>query len=282
MEQLKHEIQQELATQSGTFAVAFYDLNNNRELLINADTVFHAASTMKTPVMVEVFRQAREGRFKLSDQILINNEFKSIVDGSNFQLSETDDSDTAIYKHIGEKRSIDSLMTDMIIKSSNLATNLIIQLVGPENVMKNLKALGIHGLTVLRGVEDQKAYDKGLNNTTTAQALMRLFSDIALNKAGRKKDDAQMIQILERQQHNRMIPALLPPAVRVAHKTGNITGVEHDSGIVFLPDGKKYVLVLLSKNLTDTNAAVQSLARVSKMIYDFVVQHHSNGGTEHL
>jgi beta-lactamase class A len=77
-----------------------------------------------------------------------------------------------------------------------------------------------------------------------------------------------MIKILLDQTFNDIIPAGLPKDVKVAHKTGSITGVHHDSGIVFLPDGRKYVLVLLSKDLTDENAAVQSMAKISSMIYD--------------
>ena len=81
-----------------------------------------------------------------------------------------------------------------------------------------------------------------------------------------------MIRILLDQKFNEIIPAQLPQDVKVAHKTGSITGVQHDSGIVFLPDRRTYVLVLLSKNLTDPEAAVKSMATVSKMIYDHVAE----------
>jgi beta-lactamase class A len=81
-----------------------------------------------------------------------------------------------------------------------------------------------------------------------------------------------MIKILSQQEHNNIIPAELPKDVKVAHKTGWITGVQHDSGIVILPDGRRYVLVLLSKNLQDEKSAVKAMAHVSRMIYDFVTQ----------
>ncbi len=270
MKELKNAISKELGTQKGVFAVSFYDLKTGKSFEINGDTVFHAASTMKTPVMMEVFKQADEGRFSLTDSLVIKNEFKSIVDGSPYKLSPGDDSDSSIYLNIGKKMSIYDLMYRMIIHSSNFATNLIIDLVGAQNVMNTIKKIGIEKMQVLRGVEDQKAYDLGLNNVTTSRDLARLFKAIANGQAVNRAASDSMIQILEDQKHNDIIPALLPATVKVAHKTGNITGVEHDSGIVFLPDGKKYVLVLLSKNLTDEKTAIHSMAKVSKLIYDYV------------
>ena len=271
IDELRTAVNELLGGQDGTFAIAYHNLGTGEELLISADTIFHAASTMKTPVMMEVFRQAREGRFSLQDSVKMENRFKSIVDSSEYQLNAADDSDTAIYNRIGTRETIYNLTVDMIIKSSNLATNMIIQLVGAKNVMQHLEKLQIENLHVLRGVEDQKAYDLGMNNTTSARALMKLFIAIATNKAGTPDDCAEMIKILKMQEHNRVIPALLPEAVTVAHKTGNITGVEHDSGIIILPDGKKYVLVILSKNLKDEDSAIQSMAQVSKLIYDYFV-----------
>src|SRR4030095_12605842 len=129
MQQLRQSIITELSKQKGTFAVAFKDLKSGNELLINEHDTFHAASTMKTPVMIEVFKQAAKKRFSLSDSLVIKNEFKSIVDNSTYSLDSTDDSELDLYKHIGEKRTIYDLVYDMIIASSNLATNMIIELV---------------------------------------------------------------------------------------------------------------------------------------------------------
>lgn len=273
MNNLRNAITAEFDTQSGLFACAFYNLASDQALLINADSVFHAASTMKTPVMIEVFRQAKAGRFSLTDSVSIKNNFRSIVDGSYYQLDSLDDSESEIYRHIGEKRTIYDLTYQMIINSSNLATNLIIDLVGAKNVMKTMRHEGTTKMKVLRGVEDQKAYDAGLNNTTTARDLMILYRKMAEGTLIDSNASNEMIRILEDQTHNNIIPALLPKDVRVAHKTGNITGVEHDSGIVFLPDGRKYVLVLLSKNLKDRDAAVGMMARVSRLIYTAMASH---------
>lgn len=270
MRNLKQQIKNVLLKQKGTFAIAFKDLSTGKELLINEQEDFHAASTMKTPVMIEVFKQAAEEKFSLTDSILIKNEFRSIVDSSLYTLDSADDSETEIYRHIGEKRTLYDLMYQMIIASSNLSTNIIIDLVDAKNVTQTMREMGAKKIMVLRGVEDNKAYEQGLNNTTTAYDLMLIFEKIAEGKAVNRKSSDEMINILLNQEHNEIIPAELPKEVKVAHKTGSITGVHHDSGIVILPDGRKYVLVLLSKDLEDENAAIKAMAQVSKIIYDFI------------
>lgn len=269
-EQLRKDISDTLATQQGLFAVACRDLSSGKTLLINEHESFHAASTMKTPVMIEVYKQAAKGKFALSDSLTIKNEFKSIVDSSFFSLDSSDDSEFETYKHIGEKRTISDLMYQMIIASSNLATNLIINLVDAKNVTRTMRELGAKDIQVLRGVEDQKAFDKGLINTTTAYDLMLIFEKIANKKTVSKEASDAMIKILLDQKFNDIIPAKLPANVKVAHKTGSIKALHHDSGIVFLPDGRKYVLVLLSKDLANEEAAIKAMASVSGMIYQYL------------
>lgn len=267
---VRQEILAVLDTVPGTFAVAFEDLNNGSQLMIREKEMIHAASTMKTPVMIEVFAQSREGKFSLEDSIVIRNEFKSIVDGSKYQLDLRDDSDDSMYKRVGAKSTIAELVFQMITVSSNLATNLLIDLVDAKNVTLRMRGLGAGDIQVLRGVEDGKAFEKGLNNQTTALDLLIVMRAIARGIAVDSAASRAMTEILLAQKFNDMIPAQLPSAVKVAHKTGSITGVEHDSGIVILPDGRRYVLVLLSKGLKDAGSGKRALARVSRRIYDFV------------
>jgi len=267
---LQSDIEKELSGKKGTFAVAFKDLKTGRHINIKDKETFHAASTMKTPVMIEVYKQAGEGKFSLNDSIELKNEFKSIVDGSSFSLDSTDDSEFELYKHIGEKRTIAALLYQMIIVSSNFATNLIIQKVGAENVTQSMRELGAKDIQVLRGVEDNKAFEKGLINTTTAHDLALIFEKIAKGEAVSAEASQAMINILLDQKFNEIIPALLPPGVKVAHKTGSITHVHHDSGIVILPGGRKYVLVLLSKDWEDEKQTIQTMANISLLVYKYV------------
>jgi beta-lactamase class A len=267
VENLKSVIESKLKTVEGEFAVAFKDLQTGKTLFINEKEDFHAASTMKTPVMIEVFKQAKAGKFKVTDSILVKNEFKSIVDGSPYSMDIADDSGDGMYKMIGKKMTIYDLTYQMIIVSSNLATNILIDLVDAKNANESMRKLGAKDIKVLRGVEDQKAYDKGLSNTTTAYDLMLIFEKIAQNKVVDKQSCEEMRKILFDQKFNEIIPEKLPKTVKVAHKTGSITGVQHDSGIIYLPDGRRYILVLLSKKLKNVDVGVKMLAEVSEMFY---------------
>ncbi|WP_242696472.1 serine hydrolase [Longitalea luteola] len=270
LDKLKDQISSTLAGQPGDFSVAFKDLSTGETILINEQTYFHAASTMKTPVMIEVYKQAAAGVFSLNDSFVLKNEFRSIVDSSAFSLKPEDDSEKELYRHLGEKRTLYNLVYEMIIMSSNLATNMVIELVNARNVMQTMRQLGANKIQVLRGVEDSKAYAKGFNNVTTSHDLLVIFEKMARGEIVDSASCDAMIKILLEQQFNEIIPARLPKDVKVAHKTGNISHVQHDSGIVFLPNGKKYVLVLLSKNLPDEDKAKKAMAEVSEMIYKYV------------
>ena len=268
---LMKEINEVLSKEKGVFAVAFKNLKTGETLLINEHEIFHAASTMKTPVMVEAFRQAEQGRFSMRDSLTLKNDFKSIVDGSAFSLSKEDDSEFELYNQLGKKRTIEALVYDMIIVSSNLATNMMIELVDAKKVTASLREIGANDMLVLRGVEDGKAFEKGLNNITSAYDLMILFEKLAKGELVSKDASAKMERILLDQKFNEIIPAHLPADVKVAHKTGNISGVRHDSGIVILPNGERYVLVLLSKQLENEEAGIKAMAKVSKSVYDHVI-----------
>lgn len=271
LEKLKSEIENQISKIDGDAAVAFLDLSDSKnQILINVDEKFHAASTMKVPVMIELYKQQSEGELNLNDSILLKNEFKSIVDGSIYQMDIGEDSDDVIYSKIGTQQKMYDLMYSMIILSSNLATNVLIEVVDAKKTTATMRTLGADKIEVLRGVEDIKAYRKGLSNSTTANDLLMIMKAIANGKAGTKADSEKMIDILKDQKWNDMIPKYLPKEVEVAHKTGSITGVHHDAAIVYHPNGKKYVLVLLSKNLKDFDKGTDQLAQISKSIYEYM------------
>ena len=265
----KQQLAREFSTVKGTFALAYKNLETGEEILINEKENFHAASTMKTPVLIEVYKQAAAGKFSLDDSMKVHQHFKSIVDESEFMLDQESDSDQEIYKELGKTLSLRNLLYRMIIKSSNLATNMIIEKVGAKNVNQTMRELGAKDIMVLRGVEDIKAYEKKLNNTTTAYDQMLIYTALAKGEAVDKKASDEMINILFDQHFNEIIPAKLPADVKVAHKTGYITGIQHDAGIVYLPGGKKYVLVLLSKNLENKDEGIGMMANVSAMVYRY-------------
>jgi beta-lactamase class A len=265
------EIQQLFAAEQGVFALAYKNLSTGDTLYWNERELFHAASTMKTPVMIEVYRQAALGNCKLADTMVIRKEFQSIVDGSWYTLEGVDDSDDEVYAKIGTPQSLQYLIERMITRSSNIATNMLMSRVTGVQITATMRKLGAPDILVRRGVEDNKAYQQGLNNVTNAHDLMVIFEQLALGNAVSPEASSAMVQILKRQFYNDLIPALLPKDVQVAHKTGWITGVHHDAGIIYLPDGRQYVLVLLSKKCKNAASAVQLLAMISSKIYNYFI-----------
>ena len=235
-------------------------------LLIDPDKTFHAASTMKVPVMIELFRQAEAGTLRLDDQLPIRNEFRSIVDGSPYRLSEGDDSDREVYANAGRAMTLRALNEAMITVSSNFATNLLIEKLGVENVRRTVSRLGGEGMQVLRGVEDSKAFEKGLNNATTARGLLVLLEKLARGEAVSAAADREMVDVLKRQKFNEAIPAGVPAGTPVAHKTGSITRIHHDAGIVYGP--RPYVLVVLVRGIQDQKVSGPLIAAISKAVWD--------------
>ncbi len=271
VDQLKADIENHIAGEEGTFGIWFQHLQEPDQFFaINEDTLFHAASTMKTPVMIELFRQAEAGEFDLSDSIEVENKFYSIVDGSEFQLTLNPDGDDPFERRVGEMATLYDLNHAMITYSSNLTTNLLIRLVGAEETTQTMRNLGAENIQVLRGVEDLKAFDQGLSNRTTAKDLGIIYEHIANGTAVSAEMDSLMIEVLKDQYYQDVLPEYLPDDVVAANKTGFITGVRHDSGIFYLPDGQSYVLIFLSKNLPDEDRGRDVGREISLKIYNWL------------
>jgi len=251
-------------------AVGLYyrSLTRPDSLLIGANLRFHAASTMKVPVMIQIFRDADAGLLALDDSLVVHTTFPSLVDGSPFDVDKADDSDSTLYLRLGGKASIRELLDLMITRSSNLATDILIERVGAARAQASARALGAWSIQVLRGVEDGKAYRAGLNNTTTARDLGALLAAIAQQRAASPTSCAAMLAILSRQEFNEGIPVGVPPGTRVAHKTGWIGEVVyHDAAIVYRSNAGSYVLVVLTGGIKDDSVAHNLVAEVSRMVY---------------
>jgi beta-lactamase class A len=257
-------------TKDKLIAVAFQDLETDAEYFLNADQSLHPASTFKVHVMMEVFRHANEGLLSLDDHLPIINSFTSIADGSKYSLDVNDDSEKTLYPRIGEIETIRELTRLMIVRSSNLATNILLEKVGTKNVNDFIRALGIEGVTVRRGVEDNVAFRLGMNNSASARGLTQTMTLIAKKKVVSERASEEMIRILLGQEFNESIPALLPNFVKVAHKTGWTDDVFHDTGIVYPKDRKPYVLSLMTKGFREDqeNEAHDCMAHISKLIYE--------------
>src|SRR6266540_30569 len=248
--------------------VYYRDLTTGDSLTVGSAVRFHAASTMKIPVMIQLFRDRDAGLLSLDDSIVVTNTFRSIVDTSPYQLDVTDDSDSSLYKRLGQRVSIRQLIELMETVSSNLAMNLLITRVDAKRANATAHALGADSILVLRGVEDGKAYRAGLNNTTTARDLGVLLAAISNGKAASTASCREMLTILGRQQFNEGIPAGLPPGTLVYHKTGWIEQVVYHDAALVEPvgaRGRRYVLVVLTAGIQkneDSYALVRDLSRL--------------------
>ena len=252
-------------------AVGLYyrSLAGSDSLLVNAHARFHAASTMKVPVMIQLFRDADAGRLSLADSLRVHADYPSLVDGSTFLVGKDDDSDSTLYESIGRRVSMRHLLELMETVSSNLATDVLVERVDAKRANATAHALGADSIVVLRGVEDGKAYRAGLNNTTTAHDLGVLLTAIAQHRAASPASCDSMLAILGRQHFTEGIPAGLPAGARVFHKAGWIGGVVyHDAAIVEPPGGKRYVLVVTTGAIKPDSAAYRLVADLSRLVYD--------------
>jgi beta-lactamase class A len=155
----------------------------------------------------------------------------------------------------------------MITRSSNLATNTLIEIVGAAAANATAHSLGAKDIQVLRGVEDGKAFAAGMNNMTTARDLAMLMSAIETGAAASRVSTDSMRAVLLRQEFNDEIPAGLPPGTRVAHKTGQITGHLHDAAIIYPSGRTPYVLVVLTRGIDDEKVARSLIADISRLVY---------------
>src|SRR5213595_577842 len=255
-------------------AVGLYyrSLAGSDSLLIGANLRFHAASTMKVPVMIQIFRDADAGLLRLDDSLTVHTAFPSLVPAEAFIVGKEDDSDSTLYESVGRNRSVRELLELMITRSSNLATNILIERVGAVRAQATARALGAWSIQVLRGVEDGQAYRAGLNNTTTARDLGVLLIAIVQGRAASRPSCDSMLAILGRQEFNEGIPVGVPPGTRVAHKTGWIGEVVyHDAGVVLPPRGGAYVLVVLTGGIKEDSVAHNLVADLSRLVYGAVV-----------
>ena len=267
-ENIQEEITNLLKLVEGDVSVFFYDFNSNRQYMLNENEPFNTASLMKVVVGLQLVQLFETGKLEETATIELKNSFASKQDKSLFHLSETIDGDKSLYSKIGLQVSVLDLLELMITKSSNLATNNLFELIENNCSIANLLAeLEMTDTKIVRGVEDQKAYDAGLINTTTSADLVKLYEFIYDGVITGNKSITLLYEIMKRQEHNSIIPALLPKNLHIAHKTGTLKSTIHDAALISSNTGKNYMLILLSKNLRDKALATTTFAKISETLY---------------
>lgn len=256
-------------------AVAFHDYQTDTAWSLRGGQWFHAASAMKIAVLVALHHEAAAGRIELDAWLHVRNRFTSRVDAEAFRVAKERDADAVVQAQVGKMMRLRELAERMIVASSNLATNLLIDLLGPQAIREALAEHGVSGIEVLRGVEDQRAHEAGLNNRATAEGLLSLLK--MLQDPGRLKPEMaqEMIEVLQRQELTGGLPLGLPPEVRanarVAHKTGEISTVAHDAGLIFLPERAPFALVVLTEWPPGNESRQQTVGKVARAVYDHLV-----------
>ena len=254
------------ASKAVAFAVVVHDYETGLRLSMNGDRRFHAASTMKVAILLAIGKAIDEGRIRPNDTLHVRNRFYSAIDRTPFRIDAESDGYPQLHKLIGRTARISDLTEWMIVSSSNLATNLLLDYLTLEEAQRVLREAGVNGLDLRRGVDDTKAHDQNFNNETTANGLLQLFATLRgdfLSKASRDR----AINILLQQRFNSMIPASLPSHASVAHKTGEISTACHDAGIVYLPEREPYILVVLTEVQADTNGRRETIAKISEAVF---------------
>ncbi len=255
-------------------AVALYDYALDLRFSVQASRVFHAASTIKLAILFALYRAAETERVRLTDRLHVRNRFRSQADGSTFFLQADRDGDPDLYKRVGRTATLQELAETMIVRSSNLATNLLLDHLEVPFVTEMLAAAGLEGLRCVRGVEDEAAFARGMNNSVTADGLLEFFRRVHESRALGAENRDRLFDILFQQRFNAMLPAGIPDSAkaRVAHKTGEISTVTHDAGMVFLPGRAPYALVILTEypSAGTGGARNKTVAAVSAAVYEFL------------
>ena len=247
-------------------AVALLDFESGFRFSLAGDRWFHAASTIKLAVLLAIFRAADEGLLRLDDSLHVRNRFVSAANGSPFRVDPSSDAMPELYQKIGRTAKISALTEGMIVASSNLATNLLLDFLGVEYARNILRDAQVSGVELRRGVEDRAAHEKGIDNEATADGLLTLLSALRGDFL-KKESKEQAIHVLLAQRFNSMIPAGLPAHATVAHKTGEISTACHDVGIVYLPEREPYIAVILTEFDAEQNGRRETVAAISEMIY---------------
>ncbi len=234
------------------FGIAVHHIESGEDTFINENAVFPTASVFKVPLMVEVFKQAKEGKFSLDDRLELRDCDKTLTTGVLLALQQ------------GLMLTVHDLAMLMTIVSDNVATTMLMRLVGPENATATMHSLGLDSIWVnitvhemflhAFGIPDRKditleelteiakkvqmdygsrTFSRGPDNdVSSACDMTRLMTMIYRGEVVDRAACDEMLKILKEQQYNGRVPLYLP-WYTAAHKTGSMRGLRNDSGIIY-------------------------------------------------
>lgn len=239
----------------GAMGIAVVDLTSGDRFAINENLLFPQGSAIKIPILMEVYKQAHEGRFRLTDRLRI--ERRHVVGGSG------------ILKEFGEglsELSIYDLCVLMIVLSDNAATNRLIELVGMENVNRTLASLGLERTRLQRRMIDPAASARGEENLSTPAEAARLMELLYRGEFLNREVSEAILAVLKKPKRT-AVSSAIPSDVPVASKPGGIPGVSTEWAIIYLKE-RPYVLVLM-ENYGLENEASNAFQEISRIVYDY-------------
>jgi beta-lactamase class A len=260
--------------QGTILGVGVYDYLSGCAWSFNGDRWFHPASVIKVAVLIAMFEAIDQGRFALNARLLIRNRFLSAADGQPFRVDPARDADDDVYAALGRTMRLRELAERMIVRSSNLATNLLIDLLGVDTIQASLARLGVTGVDVCRCVEDDRAFDAGLSNRMTPNGAVAMMRAIIGSPLISPEASTRMVNILLGQSFGGTIAPGLPDPIRVvarvAHKTGDISTASHDAGVVFLPGRPPYLVAIFVESDNDSRARTDTGIAASAAVYECI------------
>lgn len=238
----------------GTVGVAVRDVARSRALDINPDVRFPSASVIKVPILVELLARAEEGGLSLDDRARVSEADK--VPGSGVLRM----------MHEGLELTLGDLAHLMITISDNTASNMLIDRLGCDRINARMEGLGLVQTRLQRKFYDFPARDRGLDNWASARELADLLLAIERRQVVSRDACERILEIMRKQQFTHKLPALLPPDTQVASKTGSITGVSHDIGVIYCPAGP-LVLVVLTRGIAEPSVSEGGIRHIARLVY---------------
>ena len=255
-QKVQAEIERTDAQLDGFLAVAIKDLTSGDEYLLHADEVMPQASSIKITVLAELYRQAQQGRLKLTDEYVVRP--ADLVPGSDILLGLTP----------GVTRlTLRDLATMMVAVSDNSATNVLIDRVGAENVNAMLESLGLHTTRLRRKMMDLKAASEGRENISTPREMMALLDTIYSGKLLNKELTADFLKVLSTHKESSMLQGLPDDAV-AANKPGELEAVRNDSGIILIKN-RPYILCVMTAYLKEEHDGSAAIRRIATLTYSY-------------
>src|SRR5260370_20910888 len=234
----------------GVMGVAIVDLTDDRKYLLHANDVFPQASSIKICVLAELYRQAQQGKLRLTDLYTVNAadlvQYSDIMGGLTPGVTRI---------------TLRDLATMMVAVSDNSATNVLIDRVGMDKVIAMLDSLNLPHTRLRRKMMDLEAATHGRGNICTPREMMTLLEDIYQGKVLKQEMTADFFKLLSTNKSS-WIPRDLPADVKIANKSGALEGVRNDSGIVFV-EGRPYVICVMTTFLRNERDGEQAISKTS-------------------